>query len=518
MNAACRLARALALALFLTAPPTATGAWTHYRGNTHDGTYPGAIRTNWTEVPPRRVWRRAIEPGLSSLTLDGGRVLTQARRPVGDAQREFVVALDAATGAELWARNLDLADYPHGGVGFDDGPRSTPVIEGDRVYVFTSYLKLYCLDVRTGEEIWRRDFPADLGATVIPWQNAASPVLVGDLVVVNANAGSRRLLGLRKSDGFTVWREHDHAMTQATPVVATLGGVEQVIFFAQTGLVSVRPESGALLWRFPFPYSTSTAASPVVAGDRVFCSAAYGSGSGVVRIQPQPSGEGLTATEVWKRRAWSQIHWASPVQHEDHVYAVVGQSFLSLRCLDLATGDIRWEALGGSDARSIGYGSVLKAGGDLLVLTDSGRVALAELDPGAYREIDSFRAFDGNPKCWNNAAMDDGILYVRSTLEVAAFDLRPAVAPSGPLRLVAERPGVPEAGGVRLLAQATEGSPLDASRAERIRLWSTTNLLAPAAGWSEETAPSILEAGRLVFEVPRRDGDRQRFFRVAEGP
>ncbi|MCK6501642.1 MAG: PQQ-like beta-propeller repeat protein, partial [Nitrospira sp.] len=403
----------------------AADVWTQYRGSGHDGVYAAAIRTNWSEETPRRLWRVPLGAALSSFSVGGGRLFTQGVRRAANEDREFTIALDAATGRELWAVNLDLADYPDGGVGADDGPRSTPTVDGDRVYVFSSYLRLHCLEAATGRIVWQRDFRSELGANVIAWQNAASPLLVGDLIFVNANTGPRRLTAIRKSDGTTAWRNHDDRMTQASPIAATILGVPQVIFFTQTGLVSVRPETGDALWRFSLPYSTSTAASPVVSDDTVFCAAAYGSGSGAVRMAGPVGGTGsFTTTELWKRRGANQIHWASPIQHEGFVYGVFGQSSLSLRCIEIATGNVRWQALDNfNDPSFVDYGSVLKVGGHLLVLTASGRVILAELNPDAFRPIATFQALDNDPKCWNVPAINDGILYVRSTLEGTAFDL-----------------------------------------------------------------------------------------------
>jgi outer membrane protein assembly factor BamB len=456
-----------------------------------------------------------MDPALSSFSISAGRAFTQARRAVGGQQREFVIALDARTGDELWAEDLDRAFYPNGGVGLDDGPRSTPVVDGDRVYTLTSYLRLFSRDAPTGNLVWMRDFPAELGAEVIEWQNAASPLVVGDLIFINANVPSRRLMAIRKDDGSIAWSAHDDPMTQATPVAATIAGVPQVIFFTQSGLVSVRPETGERLWDFPMWRATSTAASPVVADDLVFCSAAYASGSGVVRIRAE--GNGLAATELWKEIFTHQAHWATPVQHEGKVYGVIGASLLTLRCIDLESGEGLWDALDRSSGHYIGYGSVLKAGGYLLAVSATGRVAVAELDPAAYREIDHFQALEGNGKCWNNAAIDDGILYVRSTLEAAAWEIGPAGPGPEPglLRLTT----APAAGDTfRVRAVSEDDEPLDAARMARLRLLTSTNAALPAAQWMELNLSPSLDAGGALFETPVAAGERERYFLLSEGP
>lgn len=482
--------------------------WPHYRGPRGDGVYPGTVRTNWTAQTPRVLWRKPIEPALSSIAVADGRAFTQARRRVGSQDREHVVALEAATGKELWAVDVDLADYPDGGVGGDDGPRSTPAVENGRVYVFTTYLRLYCFDAATGREIWKRDFPSELGSSVVSWQNAASPVLVGDLILVNGNGSPNRLMGIRKSDGSTAWRKHDARMTQATPVAATVAGVSQVIFFAQPGLFSVRPETGDLLWQFAFPFSTSTAASPVVADDVVFCSAAYSSGSGAVRLTA--SGTSLSSRELYKRRSANMAHWATPVAKDGHLYGVFGQSSLSVRCVQAASGTETWRTVGVGTGE-IGYGSILLVDGRLFLCSESGEIVLAEADPQAYREIDRFQAVSG--KCWNSPAIADGILYARSTSQIAAIDLRPPAPPSP----VAFAPRIVFADGrARLEVRSSDGTPLTAQRAQGIGLLRADDPSTPREGWAPVDATRSFSDGALILEDPGSGGVPRRFYRARE--
>ena len=244
--------------------------WPNYRGPTHDGVSTESIRTNWTASPPQQLWKVPVGAALSSLTIKDGRVFTMERHGNTITGREFCIALNANTGAKLWERDIDLADYPHAGVGSDDGPRSTPVVEGDRVYVLGSYLQLVCLNANDGTEVWRRNLIADYGGGVVAWQSAGSPTILGDNIFVATAASGSRLFAFNKHTGALVWRQHADTMTQATPVPATLHGVPQIVFFTQTGLVSVNPATGAAYWRLPLSFSTSSAASPIVDGNLVY--------------------------------------------------------------------------------------------------------------------------------------------------------------------------------------------------------------------------------------------------------
>ncbi|MSU34842.1 MAG: hypothetical protein EXS36_06965 [Pedosphaera sp.] len=190
---------------------------------------------------------------------------------------------------------MEKADYLDG----YEGPRSTPSVIGDRVYVYTSWMKLLCLDAATGKILWSHDLASEYGGAIIPWNNAALPLVVGDRVFVNHNGGTNRIASFDRFDGRLLWRKHSDRTVHATPIATTLHGVLQVIFPTRDGLLAVKPDDGAALRRFNFPQNaTSVAASPVVAGDRIYCSAAYGTGAGATRVSL--SGDVLSASQAWK--------------------------------------------------------------------------------------------------------------------------------------------------------------------------------------------------------------------------
>jgi outer membrane protein assembly factor BamB len=490
------------------------GDWPQYRGANHDGISTETIRTNWSQEVPRQIWKIPLDPALSSFSISGGKAFTMVRRPVNGQDQEFCVALNADTGAELWASApLGIADYPNGGVGSDDGPRSTPSVDGDRLYVLTSYLRLYCLGITNGAIVWSRDLVAEYGSTVIAWQSAASALIEGDLVFVIGNAPGTCLVAFHKSDGSEAWKGQSDIMTQASPVAATIAGVRQVIFFAQSGLVSVAPDTGSVLWRYPFPFSVSTAASPVVGNDIVYCSATYGMGAGAVRISS--SGSQLATNQVWRTPGDNMNHWATPVFYNGYLYGVYGESAASLRCVEMATGAKKWTQSG------VGLGEVLFVTGHVLVLTENGYLLLVKPDPTAYVEVARFRALDGSQgstpnlvRCWNVPAISNGRIYVRSTTEAVALDVSVPAPP--PLRLSSALPGGEEA--FRLFIGNDDGSPLAANRVTNIDIFASDNLMLGPAGWLKLTNPVLLTNGQLRLDDPQSAATPQRFFRVEERP
>lgn len=496
--------------------PIRAGDWPQYRGPNHDGISTESIRTNWSQIPPRQIWKAPLDPGLSSFSVGGGRVFTQVRRAVNGQAQEVCLALDADTGRELWATPLGIADYPDGGVGSDDGPRSTPSVDGNFVYVLTSYLRLACLGVNDGHVVWSRDLVADYGGTVISWQNAASPLIEAGLIFINCNAPGQRLLAVHEVDGTEAWKGQDDPMTQATPVLATIAGVRQAIFFAQSGLVSVARDTGSFLWRYPFPFSVATAASPVVSNDVVYCSAAYGIGAGAVQITN--SGAQLAPNELWRTPGASMNHWATPVCLNGYLYGVFGQAgpTTSLRCIQLASGNEMWRQLGS------GSGGVLAVAGLVLLTTEDGYVLLVNADPVGYTEVARYRALDGTfssiaglpVKCWNVPAISNGRLYVRSTTEAVCLEVAPAAPPA--LQLSGSLDA--SSGTFRLLIGNPDGSPLDTNRLPNIDLFATTNLTPGSGGWIKLTNPVVLTNNQLLLDSPLTLTTPQLFFRALERP
>ncbi|MBI2947550.1 MAG: PQQ-like beta-propeller repeat protein [Verrucomicrobia bacterium] len=506
---------ALIAVLIFTAANSQAMDWPQYRGPNHDGTSADPIRSNWSQEPPREIWRVPLGPGLSSFSVSGGRAFTLASRRAGEAEQEFCVALDAATGRELWATPLDVADYPNGGVGADDGPRSTPSVDGDRVYVLTSYLRLACLEAATGRMVWDKNLVQEFGSFVIPWQNAASPLVEGDLVLVNGNGRqNEHLLAFRKPDGTLAWKGQSDGMTQATPAAATINGVRQVVFFAQSGLVAVAPETGSVLWRHALRYNgTSVAASPVVAGDRVYASRAYPSSfsaarAGAVTVRVTPSGSSFSATPAWSKVNQLMNHWATPVHYNGHLYGMFGQDNLQLKCVELATGNEKW-SVGG-----FGYGSVLVADGKILATSANGWLVLVDPNPNAYTELGRYRALDG--KTWNVPAVSNGRIYFRSTTEAACIDVAGQAPLISRLKL---KPALSGQNGVFRMSIANEdGSPLDAGQVAKIDVLATESLGTSAKSWSKLAISPILENGQLRFEAPMEPAQPRRFFKVQERP
>lgn len=391
--------------------------WPQYRGPLGDGKSGESIlSTDSTTRGLDVVWKTETPLGFSSFSVADGLACTV----IATDGKEALLALDAKTGNEKWRVPMGSSEYEQGGgnAGADgnkggDGPRSTPAIVGGKVYVYDSYLVLRCLDAKTGDLVWKQDIAADFAGRNIKWLNATSPLIDGDFVYVSGGGAGQSFLAFNKNDGQLVWKSGDETITHATPAIATISGKKQLVFFVQSGLVGVDAATGNELWRTFFKFSTSTAASPVVDGDLVYCSAGYGVGAGLFKVQGNSS-----VDEMWFKANELMNHWSTPVVHNGHLYGIFefkkyGRA--PLQCVELATGEIKWAEQG------FGPGNCILVGDNLVVLSDAGDVVIAAATPEGYQELAREDVLDG--KCWSTPAYSNGRIYVRSTEEAACIEI-----------------------------------------------------------------------------------------------
>lgn len=404
--------------------------WPEYRGPKGDGTSSEKLLTTaWPASGPKVVWNRPLSDGFSSFAVKGNRAFTIVGQVVNGAKQEVVAALNTANGQALWATPLGVAKYDGGGDAGapdnkgGDGPRSTPTVDGDNVYVISCDLQLFCLDAATGKKKWAHDIVKEYGGVNIMWKNAASPVIDGDLLFMAGGGPGQALLAFNKNTGQNVWKTQDDKMTHSTPVVRDILGERQVLFFTQTGVVALNPKNGAQLWRYSFPYKTSTAISPVVEKDIVYVSAGYGVGAGACKITKK--GNTYEATELWRTPAKLPNHWSTPVVKDGYLYGMFQfKEYGSgpLKCVELATGKEMWSQAG------FGPGNVILVDNHLMVLGDAGQLVLVEASPKAYNEVARASVIAG--KCWSTPALADGKVYLRSTKAGVCLDIGSKVASS----------------------------------------------------------------------------------------
>ena len=383
--------------------------WSDFRGPGRAGVYAETeIDTAWPAAGLPRLWKQPVGGGYASFTVAEGRAYTIEQR----RDREAVTAYDVETGRELWAFTYAaLFDEIMGGA----GPRATPVYRGGLLYSLGAKGDLYCLWAKTGKQKWWKNILADNGTRNQEWGMAASPLMVDNMVVVTpGGAPGKSMVAYDRFSGEAVWRALNDRAGYTSPILATLAGRRQIVWISAQRAVGVDPETGALLWEYAFPAQMDMNCSqPVVVDDAsVLLSSSPGAGAALLEITK--TGETYAARAVWRNNHMKN-KFNSSVLYQGYIY---GFDDTILACIDARTGELRWK--GGR----YGYGQLLLAGGYLVVVSEQGEVALVRATPEGYRELARFAAVEG--RTWNIPAIDNGLLLVRNSSEMACFRLGPA--------------------------------------------------------------------------------------------
>lgn len=376
------------------------------------------LNRDWTANQPRLLWKQPIGAGWSAFSVVNGFALTLEQR----GPEEWVSCYDALSGKLRWVHaEMTRHETTLGGI----GPRSTPTIHGGRVYTLGATGILNCLDGATGKPRWSHNLVEEYGLTPVTdlasvaWGRAASPLVFDDLVVVPAGgpAGGRQvsLVAFQKDTGDRVWEGGDDQIAYASPALATVSGVRQILSVNEKTVTGHDPETGRVFWSFPWPGSSSQNANnsqAVAVGDeQVFVSKGYMGGSVLAQVKCDAAGD-WQLSPVWTDTRTMKTKFTNVVVHQGHVY---GLSDGTLECIELATGKRRWKK------GRYGHGQILGVGELLIVSSEAGDVSLVELTPEEYRELARMAAIEG--KTWNNPALYGRYLLVRNGEQAACFEL-----------------------------------------------------------------------------------------------
>ncbi len=388
-------------------PSTGRGYWPDFRGPNRDGRYVETpIRTDWPADGLPRLWKQPIGLGYASFVVAEGRAFTIEQR----RQQEVVSAYDVETGRELWTHGWNASFVESMG---GDGPRATPTYHEGRVYALGAEGELQALDARTGTLIWRHNILTENDARNLQWGMSASPLVVDDnVVVLPGGPRGKSVVAYHKATGRPVWSALDDQEAYTSPMLVTLAGVRQILVVSARRVVGLGVSEGRLLWEHPWEnFNGIIVAQPLLLGnDRVFMSAGYGHGAAVLEITR--TGDVFAVRTIWENTRMKN-KFSSSVLHDGFIY---GLDEAILACIDAATGELKWK--GGR----YGYGQIMLAGDQVIVLTEEGQVALVKATPERYEEIAKFDAIEG--KTWNHPIIADGRLLVRNSTEMAAFDIR----------------------------------------------------------------------------------------------
>jgi outer membrane protein assembly factor BamB len=380
------------------------------------------LETDWEAHPPQEIWRREIGAGWSSFAVVGNYAVTQEQR----GEHELVTCYRVDTGEPVWSHadeaRFDPADVQGslGGI----GPRATPTLHDDKVFTQGGTGIVNCLDARTGRVLWSCDTAEKLGAEIVVWGKAGSPLVVDDMVVISVgkSEGDSSLVAFDIESGEVRWAAGKRQASYASPVLATIGGERQIIVVNQGYVTGHRAKGGEVLWKYPWASPEDGAASasqPVpLDGDRLFLSKGYGVGSSLVAIRRDAAGK-FAAEPLWRPaiKRVMKTKMCNVVVRDGSIY---GLDDVLLECIDADSGAVRWKK---RRSPEFGHGQIMLVGNVILVLSETGELALVEALPERYNELASVQVLDDANVTWNNPAFAPPYLIVRNGREAACYRL-----------------------------------------------------------------------------------------------
>lgn len=353
---------------------------------------------------PKIAWKASVGIGFSSVSVANGRLYT-----LGNAdEKDTVTCLDAKTGKEIWKHS-----YPAelGDKFFEGGTTGTPTVDGDRVFSLSRWGDLFCLGAATGKVVWSRNVAKDTGAELPGWGFGGSPTVHENTLLLNVGDTG---LALDKATGKTLWQSAPSPGGYTTPLPIQVDGKWLALLGSAKGYLAVDLQTGKEQWRMKWltEYGVN-AADPIPAGPgQVFISSGYGKGSALLKLTGQPEPEVVWKSGVLK----TQLNTA--VLIDGYLYGLNGDAgdTAQLKCVELATGTEKWAQ------PRIGTGGLIAADGKLIVTGSKGDLYVFAATPDAPKILAQAKVLDG--KCWTAPVLANGFIYCRSSKgELVAVDV-----------------------------------------------------------------------------------------------
>jgi outer membrane protein assembly factor BamB len=403
----------LALLPFAAGTVAPDAEWPQWRGPLRNGlSNETGLLKQWPEKGPAVAWSISnLGEGYGSQAIKGERIYVQGTSGAAGEAKSTLFCLNRADGKTIWSMAFGAkVDQDKG-----NGPRGTPTLDGDRLYVLTENGDLACLREKDGSRVWGKNILKEYGGSNPKWLVSESPLVDGDKLIVSPGGSGAGIVALDKMTGKEIWRakELGDETGYASNIIAEVGGVRSYLNFTSKAAVGVRASDGKLMWSYASAANkVANCATPVFADNKVFFSSAYGTGGALLNLTAD-KGE-VKATEAYFTKEMMNHH-GGMVLVNGYLY---GFSNAILTCIEFNTGKVMWKD------RSVGKGSITYADGMLYLLGEKQLVGLAEANPTAYVEKGRFPINDRGWDSWAHPVVIGGKLYIRNQNELTCYDVK----------------------------------------------------------------------------------------------
>ncbi len=393
---------------------TATGvAWTQWGGPHRNFTTEAAgLKDAWPASGPPIVWKRALGEGYSSPAVEDGVLYTM----YGKRNQEVVIAANAETGETMWERPNAMTFVSDASLEQGNGPYSTPLIVGDRIFTTGVAGRLQCLDKKTGKVIWVQELWGTLRGTRLMYGYACSPIAFRNTIIVPVGGRGQAVMAFDQATGRIVWSANDFGNVYSSPVLINVSGLEQMALLMDGAVIGINPHNGDLQWKVPFSAQFSIAVTtPLFSSDNLlFISSEYGGGSKMIELKR--NGMQTTATELWAT-VRLRLHHGNAMRIGDTLYFSSGGkgSQAILTAVDARTGTVRWQQ------RSIEKATFVWADNKLITLDQDGNLMVAHPSPQGFTI--SAKASLMSRLSWTPPVLVGTRLYLRDRAELMCVEL-----------------------------------------------------------------------------------------------
>lgn len=396
------------------------GGWPGFRGPNADGISPDTgLLDEWPSSGPEKKWTfEDAGMGYSGFSVVDGKLYTMGTR----GEDLNVIAVDIATGKEVWSTKIGTDDQSGYSAGWGHGPRSTPSVSEGHVYALGPKGTLACLNAESGSKVWDKHLVDDFSGKAGGWGFSESPLIDGPHLIIAPGGQKAGMVCLDKKTGKTVWEASELTPGKAeyaTIINTEINGQKQYIKLFEGELVGVSADDGSVLWSSPWGGKTAVIPTPIVDGNEIYITSGYGVGCKLVRI-----GSDNTPEDVWENKTMKNHH-GGVIKVGDYLYGFSDGA--GLICQDWKTGELVWNEKGQFTSK----GSVHIADGHMYALNEGdGTLLLVEVSPDGFTQKGQFTLDPQSPnrnpkgKVWTHPLVIDGTLYLRDQEFISAFNVK----------------------------------------------------------------------------------------------